>query len=178
VLLPCGSEILLTDTVGFIRKLPHHLIEAFRSTLEEVVYADLIIHVADASNPRMDTQMAVVYDTLNDLGAGVKPVYTLFNKIDLLKEREGHHLWDSRAEKTYCISAKTGEGIEAFAEGLAEFILLGQILYEETIPYTKASLISRIRSEGQLMTEEYREDGIYVKALVPSPLYGKLLSEI
>ena len=178
VLLPCGSEILLTDTVGFIRKLPHHLIEAFRSTLEEVVYADLIIHVADASNPRMDTQMAVVYDTLNDLGAGVKPVYTLFNKIDLLKEREGHHLWDSRAEKTYCISAKTGEGIEAFAEGLSEFILLGQILYEETIPYTKASLISRIRSEGQLMTEEYREDGIYVKALVPSPLYGKLLSEI
>ena len=178
VLLPCGSEILLTDTVGFIRKLPHHLIEAFRSTLEEVVYADLIIHVADASNPRMDTQMAVVYDTLNDLGASVKPVYTLFNKIDLLKEREGHHLWDSRAEKTYCISAKTGEGIEAFAEGLSEFILLGQILYEETIPYTKASLISRIRSEGQLMTEEYREDGIYVKALVPSPLYGKLLSEI
>lgn len=178
VLLPCGSEILLTDTVGFIRKLPHHLIEAFRSTLEEVVYADLIIHVADASNPRMDTQMAVVYETLNDLGAGVKPVYTLFNKIDLLEDREGHHLWDSHAEKTYCISAKTGEGIDAFAEGLSEFILQGQILYEETIPYAKAGLISRIRSEGQLMTEEYREDGIYVKALVPSPLYGKLLAEV
>ena len=178
VLLPCGSEILLTDTVGFIRKLPHHLIEAFRSTLEEVVYADLIIHVADASNPRMDTQMAVVYETLNDLGAGVKPVYTLFNKIDLLEDREGHHLWDSHAEKTYCISAKTGEGIEAFAEGLSEFILQGQILYEETIPYAKAGLISRIRSEGQLMTEEYREDGIYVKALVPSALYGKLLAEV
>ena len=178
VLLPCGSEILLTDTVGFIRKLPHHLIEAFRSTLEEVVYADLIIHVADASNPRMDTQMAVVYETLNDLGAGVKPVYTLFNKIDLLEDREGHHLWDSHAEKTYCISAKTGEGIDAFAEGLSEFILQGQILYEETIPYAKAGLISRIRSEGQLMTEEYREDGIYVKALVPPPLYGKLHAEV
>lgn len=178
VLLPDGNEILLTDTVGFIRKLPHHLIEAFRSTLEEVVYADLIIHVADASNPRMDTQMAVVYDTLSSLGAGGKPVYTLFNKMDLLEDREGHHLRDSHADKTYCISARTGEGISDFAEGLSEFILEGQMLYEETIPYMKAGLIARIRQEGQLITEEYRENGIYVKALVPSSLYGKLLSEI
>lgn len=178
VLLPDGNEILLTDTVGFIRKLPHHLIEAFKSTLEEVVFADLIIHVADASNPRMDTQMAVVYDTLRDLGAGGKPVYTLFNKMDLLSDREGHHLRDSHAEKTYCISAKTGEGIGAFAEGLSEFILRGQLLYEETIPYTKAGLIAQIRSAGQLETEEYREDGIFVRAMVPASLYGRLLREM
>ena len=84
--LPSGQEILMTDTVGFIRKLPHHLIEAFRSTLEEAKYADIILHVVDASNPQMDEQMYTVYETLQNLGVKDKPVITVFNKIDRMED--------------------------------------------------------------------------------------------
>lgn len=106
--LDSGQEVLLTDTVGFIRKLPHHLIQAFRSTLEEAKYADIILHVVDASNPQMDVHMHVVYDTLNQLEVGDKPVITLFNKIDRLEDGDGV-MKDFRAEKTLKISAKKGD---------------------------------------------------------------------
>src|SRR5699024_4362712 len=102
--LPDGQSVLLTDTVGFIRKLPHHLIEAFQSTLEEAKYADFLIHVVDASNPKMEEQMQVVYDTLRELGADGKPVITLFNKQDKLASRET--LRDFKAEYTILTSAK------------------------------------------------------------------------
>ena len=102
--LPSGQEILLTDTVGFIRKLPHHLVDAFKSTLEEAKYADFIVHVVDASNPQWDTQMHVVYSTLQDLGVTDKKIITLFNKCDRVTGDEV--LQDFRADKTLRISAK------------------------------------------------------------------------
>lgn len=103
-----NQEILLTDTVGFIRKLPHHLVEAFQSTLEEARYADIIIHVADASNPQMETQMEVVYETLKQLQVVNKPVVTIFNKQDKLEEKK--HFRDFRADYSLEVSAKTGKG--------------------------------------------------------------------
>ena len=119
--LPSGQEILLTDTVGFIRKLPHHLIDAFRSTLEEAKYADIILHVVDASNPQMDEQMFVVYETLQRLGVMNKPVITAFNKMD----RVGEHLLvrDFQADKIVQISAKTGENLEDLFTAIEDTLL-------------------------------------------------------
>ena len=177
VQLPDGNEMLLTDTVGFIRKLPHHLVDAFRSTLEEAVYADLILHVVDAGNPRMDRQMEVVYDTLVQLGAGDKPVYTLFNKMDTVDNGNDNHLTDPHADRVYMISARTGDGIEELLEGLSDYLSRGQKFLEIVIPYSNAGCIPRIHADGQMICEEYRPDGIYVRAMVPAALYGKILKD-
>lgn len=171
--LPDGQEMLLTDTVGFIRKLPHHLIDAFRSTLEEARYADILLHVVDASNPQMDTQMYVVYETLKQLGIGDKPIITLFNKQDKLTEQV--ILRDFQADKTLSVSAKTGEGLPALLEEL-EKILRNQKVYINCIyPYDSAGKIQLIRKNGQLMKEEYTADGILVEAYVPQELYHTVL---
>lgn len=163
-----NQQILLTDTVGFIRKLPHHLVDAFKSTLEEAKYADLIIHVVDASNPQWDTQMHVVYQTLQDLGVTEKKIITLFNKCDQLEGDGIFH--DFRADRTLRISARTGEGLERFKETLEELLREGKVLLKHTFPYEKAGEIQRIRKYGELMVEDYREDGIYVEAYVPETL--------
>ncbi len=166
------QEILLTDTVGFIRKLPHHLIEAFKSTLEEAKYADIIIHVVDASNPQMDTQMHVVYDTLHQLGVEGKPIITLFNKQDLIAEKRNFR--DFRADYTLPASAKTGQGLEELKERLLEVIRKDQIYVERIFPFTDAGKLQLIRKNGQLLEEEYVPDGIAVKAYVPQEIYGKI----
>ncbi len=166
------QQILLTDTVGFIRKLPHHLIEAFKSTLEEAKYADIIIHVVDASNPQMDTQMHVVYDTLHQLGVEGKPVVTLFNKQDLVSEQRNFR--DFRADYTLPASAKTGQGLEELKERLLEIIRKEQIYVERIFPFADAGKIQLIRKNGQLLEEEYVPEGISVKAYVPKEIYGKL----
>lgn len=165
-----GSQtILLTDTVGFIRKLPHHLIDAFRSTLEEAKYADFIIHVVDASNPQMEKQMMIVYDTLKGLEVGQKPILTLFNKQDLVTKPELLH--DSHADRTLKISAKKREGLEEVKQALSQMLRENKIYLERLIPYTQAGLLARIRSVGELVSEEYRPEGIFVKAYVPKALY-------
>ncbi|MCD8133991.1 MAG: GTPase HflX [Clostridiales bacterium] len=162
------QQILLTDTVGFIRKLPHHLVNAFRSTLEEARYADLILHVVDASNPQWDIQMHVVYDTLQELGVTDKKIITLFNKCDCLSGEEVFQ--DFRADRTLRVSAKTGEGLEQLKTALEELLREDKVLLRHTFPYDKAGEIQRIRKYGELLTEEYREDGIYVEAYVPADL--------
>ena len=166
------QEILLTDTVGFIRKLPHHLIEAFKSTLEEAKYADIIIHVVDVSNPRMDEQMYVVYDTLRQLGAEGKPVITLFNKQDRLDKEESHK--DFQADYSIATSAKTGQGLDELKAALLEIIRRDQIYVERLYPFADAGKIQMIRSKGQLLSEEYLPEGIQIKAYVPQDVYGKL----
>ena len=152
------QEILLTDTVGFIRKLPHHLIEAFKSTLEEAKYADIIIHVVDVSNPRMDEQMYVVYDTLRQMGAEGKPVITLFNKQDRLEKEESHK--DFQADYSIATSAKTGQGLDKLKAALLEIIRRDQIYVERLYPFADAGKIQMIRSKGQLLSEEYLPEGI------------------
>ena len=166
------QEILLTDTVGFIRKLPHHLIEAFKSTLEEAKYADIIIHVVDVSNPRMDEQMYVVYDTLRQMGAEGKPVITLFNKQDRLGKEESHK--DFQADYSIATSAKTGQGLDELKVALLEIIRRDQIYVERLYPFADAGKIQMIRSKGQLLSEEYLPEGIQIKAYVPQDVYGKL----
>ena len=166
------QEILLTDTVGFIRKLPHHLIEAFKSTLEEAKYADIIIHVVDASNPQMNSQMYVVYETLHQLGVEGKPVITLFNKQDKLEEAGSFR--DFQAQYSIRTSAKTGQGLEELKTALLEIIRSGQIYIEKMYPFEEAGKIQLIRRHGQLLEEEYVAEGIAVKAYVTKEIYGKI----
>ena len=172
LMLDNTQEILLTDTVGFIRKLPHHLVEAFKSTLEEAKYADIIIHVVDASNPQMDEQMHVVYETLRQLGAEGKPVVTLFNKQDLLENPMRQK--DFRADYSIPASAKTGQGMEELKKALLEIIRRDQIYIERLYDFSEAGKIQIIRSRGQLVSEEYVPEGIAVKAYVPKDIYGSV----
>lgn len=173
--LESGQQILLTDTVGFIRKLPHHLIEAFRSTLEEAKYADYILHVVDVSNPQMEKQMHIVYETLSGLGAGGKKVVTLFNKADrLAPEQRKAQLRDVRAERSLWISARTGEGLLELKHLLEELLREEKKLLEKVFHYADAGQIQEVRKYGELLKEEYREDGIYVKAYVPAELYQRM----
>lgn len=167
--LPGKQQILLTDTVGFIRKLPHHLIEAFKSTLEEAKYADIILHVVDASNPRKETHMHVVYDTLKQLGVENKKVITLFNKQDLCLDKE--QLRDFQADHVLNISARTGEGLEEVKEILEQTLREDQVYIERLYPYEQAGKISVIRKHGQVLQEEYLPEGISVKAYIPMENY-------
>lgn len=201
--LESGQEILLTDTVGFIRKLPHHLIEAFKSTLEEAKYADYILHVVDASNPQMDKQMHIVYETLDSLEVRDKKIITLFNKMDKLEaakrqeramppaqpenplpKTEGEipapglePLRDFRADKTLKISAVTGEGLTQVKEALEELLRADKCLLEKVFSYDGAGQIQQVRKYGELLEEEYRENGIYIKAFVPKEIYCRLSKE-
>ena len=163
--LPGKQQMLLTDTVGFIRKLPHHLVEAFRSTLEEAKYADYILHVVDASSPQMEKQMYIAYQTLDMLGVRDKKIVTLFNKMDLLEE--GEILRDFRADQTICISAKTGQGLEDVRMALARLLREDKVLVEETFGYDRMQQLAVIRARGEILREEYTPDGVFVKALVP-----------
>ena len=172
LMLDNTQEILITDTVGFIRKLPHHLVEAFKSTLEEVKYADIIIHVVDASNPQMDEQMYVVYDTLRQLGVEDRPVITLFNKQDRLETEQRQR--DFQADYSIPTSAKTGQGLEELKKALLEILRRDQIYIERLYGFQDAGKIQLIRSHGQLLSEEYVPEGIAVKAYVPQSIYGKI----
>ena len=167
-----GQQLLLTDTVGFIRKLPHHLIEAFRSTLEEACYADMIIHVVDASNPNAFNQMQVVYETLRRLGVKDKPIITLFNKQDLVAE--GEILKDLNSDVSIKISAKTGQGLDDLKKELEKILLENKIYIEKIIDFSNAGAIQLIRKEGNLIEENYLPEGIEIKAYVSKELFGKL----
>ena len=167
-----GQQLLLTDTVGFIRKLPHNLVEAFKSTLEEAKYADYIIHVADVSNPQVELQMHVVYDTLRELGADGKKTITVFNKQDVAGDVT---VRDLRADYTVKTSAKTGEGLQELQELLGKLISEELLYVERVFPYQEAGKIQLIRENGQLLSEEYTENGIHVKARVPKEIYHKVI---
>ena len=172
--LPSGQEILLTDTVGFIRKLPHHLVEAFKSTLEEAKYADYIIHVVDASNPQAEVQMHIVYETLRELGATGKKTITLLNKQDRVPELQ---IRDQRADYVIKCSARTGEGLDEFKDILGKILAEGQVYLEELYDYREAGKIQIIREYGTLLSEEYKENGIYVRARVPAEIFRKVMPE-
>ena len=170
--LPGKQKIYLTDTVGFIRKLPHHLIEAFKSTLEEAKYADFIIHVVDASNPQMEEQMYVVYETLQELGVQDKKMVTLFNKQDKLTD-EGIFRY-FKADYVIKTAVKTGQGLEELKKVLEKLLTEDQIYIERVLDYQEAGQVQLIRKYGQLISEEYTEAGIEIKARVPRDIYGKI----
>lgn len=170
--LGSGQTVLLTDTVGFIRKLPHHLVDAFRSTLEEAKYSDLIFHVVDASNPQKEKHMEVVYETLKQLGAVGSDVITVFNKMDLVEH--DMVLKDPKAQMTVKISARTGEGVDELLSEAEELLQRKKLYIEKLYSYSEAGKIQMIRSYGQLVKEEYREDGIYVEAYIPKEILGSV----
>ena len=165
-----GQEILLTDTVGFINKLPHHLVDAFRSTLEEAKYADIIIHVVDISNPNYSHHMDVVYDTLKLLDVKDKPVITVYNKVDKITDDViGGN--DARSDVTLRISAKNHEGLDTLLSEIQNILNKRMVYIEKVVPYSEAGKIQNIRNRGQLLHEEYTEEGIYVKAMIPKDIY-------
>ncbi len=163
--LPQGQEILLTDTVGFINKLPHNLIDAFKSTLEEAKYADILIHVVDGSDPDVKTHMDVVYETLRELDIKGKPILTIFNKMDLAGTDA--ILRDDRADVTVKTSLKTGMGVELLLEKLGDLLLKDQRYIDIILPYSKTDKLSVIRSRGRIIKEEYLPEGIAIEAYVP-----------
>ena len=172
--LPSGQEVLLTDTVGFIRKLPHHLIDAFRSTLEEARYADLILHVVDSSSEQMDAHMDIVYETLKNLDVRDKQIITFFNKMDKLPENADRIFKDLRADRTVCGSIKENQGLQELVDVLEKMISERSIYVEKVIPYAEAGKIQLIRQYGQLLGEEYTEGGIAIKAYIPGELEGRI----
>lgn len=172
-----GQQILFTDTVGFINKLPHHLIQAFRSTLEEAKYADMILHVVDCSDDNYEIHSDVVYDTLRDLGIQDKPVLTAFNKIDKLKEASDFVFKDAKSEDVVKISAKKEIGLDILLEKTEQILNAGLVKIEKTFPYEEAGHIQWIRKYGMLREEEYREDGIYISAEIPASYLGLLMGK-
>lgn len=170
--LPSGEEILLTDTVGFINKLPHNLIDAFKSTLEEAAHADLILHVADSSDKNVDMHIDVVYQTLHELKITGKPVITAFNKID--KVSDAHSLVDEKAEKVVRMSVKTGEGVDRLLDAIQEELNSMRVLVDCVLSYDRTRDAEMIRKGGQLISMDYEGDGIHVKAYIPKSLGQRL----
>ena len=167
------EELLLTDTVGFIRKLPHDVIDAFKSTLEEAVHCDFILHVVDASSSTMDVQMQVVKDTLRELNAGDKPIITVFNKCDVLRDENDGALpkmRDFSAEASIMISAKTGEGVGELKDLLASYMHRDMVYREILISFEESAKLTLIRKYGRLISQEYREDGIFICAYLPKEM--------
>ena len=161
-------EILLSDTVGFIRKLPTHLIEAFRATLEELNHADLLLHVIDLSNPEWETQAEIVERIIEQLGAGQTPCLRVYNKCDLYFGILPHE------ENSVCISALSGEGCDLLREKLRELLSGLKKETELFLPYDKAGLLDQLRKEAQLLSVDYEENGIRITAILGDVLFGRM----
>ena len=170
IVLPDGSNAIVTDTVGFIQQLPHQLIDAFRATLEETLQADLIVHVVNASDPKYFVQIDTVYDVLAELGALEKTIVTLYNKMDLLQDQ-----WladDSRASATFRISAATGTGIDELVNWAKEWQHRSSIRLHLLVPYEAGQLLSRIHQECQVHKQEYVEAGVLLDLDAPPEMQG------
>ncbi len=170
--LSSKQTVMLTDTVGFIRKLPHHLVEAFRSTLEEAAVADLILHVVDGANPFEEKHRQVVYETLAQIGADQIPVITVFNKKDIWPE--DIVLRDPMAEAAVSVSVRTGEGLDVLLAKIEEMICRLKPYIRTTISYADGQKVDFIRRYGQVVKEEYTENGTYIEAYLEEAYIRKL----
>jgi GTP-binding protein HflX len=172
--LPDGYALFLTDTVGFIRNLPTHLVAAFQSTLEEVTYSDFVMHVVDLSNPGWEVQRDAVMQTLDTLGAGDKPMLTLFNKIDVVPDKQELRRIVAEWPNSVAISAVTGEGMNDLQTAIKKMVqeLLGSV--KALIPYSHQAMLQECYDYGRVLKEEYREDGIYVEAELVVEMRHKL----
>lgn len=162
--LPNGVSVMMIDTVGLVRRLPHHLVEAFKSTLEEAALADIIINVCDATSEEYQLHLDVTTSLLHDLGCENSPIITVFNKCDLLSAEDIPH--NSGSVR---ISAKTGEGIDKLLEAVEENLPIQIKRFELLLPFQKANLTAQLRDMGALISEEYTADGILVSANVEKP---------
>ena len=165
------SEVILTDTVGFIHKLPATLVKAFRATLEELKYSDIIIHVVDAASPYRDMHIKVVYDTLSDLEISGKPIITVFNKMDL--EVEFPLPTDKMATKEVLLSAIENRGHEDFINSILDILKEMRKPIKLLIPYTEGSLLNIIRERCEILEEEYQNNGVYILAYVDDEIFNR-----
>ncbi len=168
--LPNGVTVMLIDTVGLVRRLPHHLVEAFKSTLEEAATADIILNVCDASSEEALLHLQVTKELLESLGCSDTPIITVFNKSDLVEQAK----FASDSANSVHISAKKGEGIEQLLSAIEENLPVRIKRVEILLPFDKGGLSAEIRKNGTLIDEEYTADGIKIKALIDETLYGKL----
>ena len=159
--LPDGRQVLVVDTVGFIRRLPHHLVMAFKSTLEEAAYADLILNVCDISSPEAQAQVEVTTSLLEELGAGNTPTLMVLNKADKLTE-----LPEPLDRNTVLISAKTGMGLEELKRRMAQMIQPSQLRVQLCLPYDQGGLLAKVRENGRVFSQEYRPEGLWADCLV------------
>jgi len=165
--LPGGTEVLVSDTVGFIQKLPTQLVAAFRATLEEINEADLLLHIVDASHEHYLEQSYSVLETLREIDAGEIPILTVYNKIDLLDPETLDDLEQDAGQDTYFISAKTGEGIEALQEAIADELFTGQSMVKVLLPYSEGKLVSIFHERGNVINIEHLEEGILIYGRLP-----------
>ncbi len=174
VTLPDGWAILLTDTVGFVRNLPTHLVAAFRATLEETIEADFLIHVVDASHPHMETQQEAVIEVLDQLGAGDKPTITVFNKADLVEDQQMLQSLAADTPNSVYISAKNGDGIPQLIDKVVSTMetLLTEV--DLLLPYDKSDLVAQCYEYGRVSKADYMEDGIHVHAKITGELIGRV----
>ena len=163
--LPDGRSIMLVDTVGFVRRLPHHLVEAFKSTLEETVQADLLLNVCDISSGEADSQTEVTRTLLESLGADKIPMLNVLNKCDLLEGARPICTSDC-----VMVSAKTGEGVDEMLEKISKMLAPTQIRMTVLIPYSEGGLLGEIRAFGKVFSEEFTPEGTLVDALVDMKL--------
>ncbi len=167
-----STEVLLSDTVGFIRKLPTHLVEAFKATLEELSYADVLLHVIDLSNPEWEEQARVVDELIRQLGAEQTPRLRVFNKCDAYFGILPH------GEDVVCISAKSGEGAAELMEKLSRLLDKGKRRVHLEIPYAAAAVLDSLNREGAVLSTEYTDTGVTVEAVVPPELFGRVKAYI
>jgi len=168
--LPSKQKILVTDTVGFVRRLPHRLVEAFKATLEEAVVSDILIHVLDATNPEVDVHKATTLEVLKELGADQKRILTVYNKIDLLPAEERENFKEWRKHKTICLSAETGEGIEQLLESLEDFLQENQKTLHLLIPHDRYDVVHKLHQSGSIKSEKAIAEGVSIYANIPDKL--------
>lgn len=168
--LPDGRSVMLIDTVGLIRRLPHHLVEAFKSTLEEAANADVILHICDASSDDCEEQAKVTLELLKELGCEGIPTVTVLNKCD--KVPYIHDIADE--EGVVKISAKTGEGIDNLLDAIAKALPQSAVRAKLLIPFSQGGLLNAIRVDGKIFSEEYQENGILCDALIDVKVYPKV----
>ncbi len=173
LVLPGNQKLLLTDTVGFIRRLPHGLVEAFKATLEEVLVADFLIHVVDITSPHFEKHRATTLSVLAELGAGDRPVVNVFNKVDLadlLEKRAAKH----SVPDALLVSARTGEGIGALEERCREMIAHGLGTVQLLVPHDRYDIVAKLHALGHVQSQEHREDGVLVTGRFPPSQHGLL----
>ena len=168
--LPSGVSVMLIDTVGLVRRLPHHLVEAFRSTLEEAAQSDIIINLCDASSDEARVHLAVTNELLESLGCGDRPILTVLNKCDLLEEP----MIEQDFESFIRISARTGEGVDKLLEAIEANLPMRMKRVSLLVPFANAGIISEIREKGTLLSEEYVAEGVRAEAVVDEQLYHKV----
>ena len=174
VALSDGQDLLLTDTVGFVRNLPHRLVESFKATLEEAVLADFLVHVMDASEPELERLCGTTLKVMKELGAADKPVLTVLNKIDLLDDPHRIKALESQFPDAVSISAKSGEGMEDLHHKFVDYLARAVSRKRYRIPQHRGDLVSLIHAEAKVLGTSYEGNDVIVEALVSRELEGRL----